>query len=61
MQRIDRAVGVVLALLAAAVLWTARAFPAVPGQKVGAGFLPLIVGTGLLACGLLLVRRSFDT
>ena len=60
MQRIDRTVGAVLALLAAAVLWTARSFPAVPGQKVGAGFLPMIVGTGLLVCGLLLVRRSFD-
>jgi len=59
-QRIDRTLGVVLALLATAVLWTARAFPAVPGQKVGAGFLPTLVGVGLLVGGLLLVRRSFD-
>ena len=59
MQRIDRALGIVLALLATAVLWTARTFPAVPGQKVGAGFLPTIVGAGLLVCALLLVRRSF--
>ena len=60
MQRIDRAVGTALALLAVAVLWTARDFPVVPGQKVGAGFLPLIVGAGLLACALLLVWRSYD-
>jgi len=59
-QRIDRAVGTTLALLAAAVLWSARGFPVVPGQRFGAGFLPTIVGAGLLGCGLLLVRRSFD-
>ena len=33
-----------LALLALAVLWSARAFPNVPGQKLGAGFLPMLVG-----------------
>ena len=61
MQRIDRAIGVALALLAAVVLWTSRSFPAVPGQKVGAGFLPAIVGAGLLVCGLGLVLRSAKT
>lgn len=50
--------GAGLAVLAAAVLWTARAFPVVPGQKVGAGFLPTLVGIGLLACGLALVARA---
>ncbi|MFN0183226.1 MAG: tripartite tricarboxylate transporter TctB family protein [Aquabacterium sp.] len=60
MQRIDRIVGSTLAVLALAVLWTAQGFPKVPGQKVGAGFLPMIVGIGLLVCALLLVRRSFD-
>ena len=58
MQQIDRWLGLALALLAGAVLWSARAFPAVPGQKVGAGFLPAIVGVGLLMCGLALVLRS---
>ena len=47
-----------LALLGTAVLWSSRAFPAVPGQKVGAGFLPGIVGAGILLCALLLVWRS---
>ena len=50
--------GAALALLAAAVLWSARSFPAVPGQKLGAGFLPSLVGAGLLLCGLGLVWRS---
>jgi len=40
------------------VLWSARAFPDVPGQKLGAAFLPMIVGVGLLLCGIALVARS---
>lgn len=58
MRAIDLRVGVALALLAAAVLWSAQAFPVVPGQQLGAGFLPKLVGVGLLLCGLGLVLRS---
>lgn len=58
MRNVDRWLGLALALLAGAVLWSARAFPAVPGQKVGAGFLPTLVGAGLLLCGLALIVRS---
>ena len=58
MQRTDRWVGIGLALLALAVLWTARAFPNVPGQKLGAAFLPMIIGAGLLLCAIGLVLRS---
>lgn len=54
----DRWVGVGLVLFALAVLWSARAFPDVPGQKLGAAFLPMLVGAGLLVCGLALVARS---
>lgn len=59
MQRSDRWVGVGLAALALAVLWTAREFPQVPGQKLGAAFLPMLIGAGLLLCALALVARSF--
>jgi putative tricarboxylic transport membrane protein len=58
-RRIDRWVGVGLAVLALAVLWSASAFPNVPGQKLGAAFLPTIVGVGLMLCALALVVRSF--
>ncbi len=58
MHRVDRWVGLALALLATAVLWSSRSFPAVPGQRVGAGFLPTIVGVGLLLGGVGLVVRS---
>jgi putative tricarboxylic transport membrane protein len=54
----DRWVGLALAVLGFAVLWSARAFPDVPGQKLGAAFLPMLVGAGLLLCGLGLVVRS---
>ena len=59
MRSIDLRLGLALALLAAAVLWSAQALPAVPGQKLGAGFLPTLVGAGLLLCGLGLVGRSW--
>lgn len=58
MRRIDASVGAGLAVLALAVLWSARAFPNVPGQKLGAAFLPMLVGAGLLVCGLALIARS---
>ena len=58
MQRVDQRIGAALAVLGAMVLWSARSFPAVPGQKLGAGFLPMLIGAGLLLCGLALVLRG---
>ena len=58
MRNTDRWVGLGLALLALTVLWSARAFPDVPGQKLGAAFLPMLIGAGLLVCGLVLMVRS---
>jgi putative tricarboxylic transport membrane protein len=59
-RRVDRWVGLGLAALALAVLWSGSAFPNVPGQKLGAAFLPMIVGAGLLLCGIALVVRSLS-
>lgn len=58
MQRTDRWVGLGLALLALAILVSARNFPDVPGQKLGAAFLPMLIGAGLLLCALALIVRS---
>lgn len=57
MAGVDRWVGLALALLGSAVFWSARAFPDVPGQRLGAGFLPMIVGAGLVVCAVLLMVR----
>ena len=58
MHRTDRWLGLALALLGALVFWTSRSFPSVPGQKLGAGFLPGIVGVGLVLAALALLARS---
>jgi len=58
-RRTDAFVGLGLAVLAVAVLWSARAFPDVPGQKLGAAFLPMLVGAGLLLCAIALMVRSW--
>ncbi len=58
MQRVDRWLGLGLALLGLAVMVSTQSFPKVPGQKLGAGFLPMLVGVGLLVCALLLIWRS---
>ena len=59
MQRSDRWVGIALAVLGLAVLWSARSFPNVPGQKLGAAFLPMLIGVGLVLCALGLIVRSW--
>ena len=59
MRNTDRWVGAALALLALVVIATSRSFPAGPGQKLGAGFLPMLVGAGFLVCGAALVLRSY--
>ena len=59
MQRHDRIIGLLLTLLGAAVFVSARSFPNVPGQKLGAATLPLVVATGLMVCGLALVARGW--
>jgi hypothetical protein len=39
---------VLSSVLGLVVLWSARSFPNLPGQKLGAGFLPMLVGAGLV-------------
>jgi putative tricarboxylic transport membrane protein len=57
-KAIDRNVGIGIAVLGAAVLWSARGFPNVPGQKLGAAFLPMLIGAALLLCAVALMLRK---
>ncbi len=58
MKHIDRNAGIGIAVLGLAVLWSARGFPNVPGQKLGAAFLPMLIGAGLLLCAVALMLRK---
>ena len=58
-MKLDDAVwGVLLALLGGVLLGYVQRFPTIPGQHVGAGLFPGIVGAGLAACGLVLLVRA---
>lgn len=63
MQLSDRITGGALVILGAASAWGGSRLPAVPGQEVGPAAFPMLIGFGLIACGLLIVLgvgRSFE-
>lgn len=63
MQFSDRVTGIVLALLGIAALYGGFLQPGVPGQDVGPSVFPMVIGAGMLACGVLValgVGRSFE-
>ena len=63
MQFSDRVTGLCLALLGALALYGGSLQPGVPGQDVGPSVFPMVIGAGLLACGILValgVGRSFE-
>jgi putative tricarboxylic transport membrane protein len=51
--------GLLLVLLAVAMMAYTTTFPPFPGQKYGPSLFPRILGVGLIICGLLLMRRGF--
>ena len=58
-MKLDDAVwGVLLAGLGGALLVHVQGFPTIPGQHVGAGLFPGLVGAGLTGCGLILLARA---
>jgi putative tricarboxylic transport membrane protein len=54
----DAVVGAALIALAIAILVHIQAYPLIPGQKYGPALFPGVIAVGLIACGLLLVRRG---
>ena len=59
----NRISGGVLVAVGAAAAWGGSRLPPVPGQDVGPAAFPLIIGFGLIACGVLIalgIGRSFE-
>src|SRR5687768_14248611 len=59
----DRITGLVLVVLGAFTAYGGSLLPPVPGQQVGPNVFPMVVGAGLVLCGLLIalhVGRSFE-
>src|SRR5215218_8275270 len=54
MQLSDRVTGGVLVLLGAASAFAGSRLPAVPGQDVGPAAFPMLIGGGLMVCGLMI-------
>jgi len=62
-QLSDRITGGALVVLGAAAAWGGSRLPAVPGQDVGPAAFPMLIGFGLIICGVLIalrVGRSFE-
>lgn len=55
----DALSGLLLALLAVAILVTVSQYPPIPGQNVGPSAFPGLVAILLLGCSLLLIWRGF--
>ncbi|MDJ0389150.1 tripartite tricarboxylate transporter TctB family protein [Roseomonas sp. E05] len=54
----DAVLGLVLLLLASAMIWLTTYFPAFPGQDYGPALFPRLLATGLIVCALLLMLRG---
>jgi putative tricarboxylic transport membrane protein len=54
----DAALGVVLLGAAAAIAWTARGFPVVPGQAFGPSLFPGVIAGGFALCAIGLFLRQ---
>jgi putative tricarboxylic transport membrane protein len=53
-MRADRLTGLFMVVLGALAAWGGSRLPPVPGQQVGPEVFPVVVGIGLVLCGLLI-------
>lgn len=59
----DRFTGLILVVLGAFAYWGGSKLPPVPGQQVGPDVFPMVIGAGLVICGLLIIAgigRTFE-
>jgi len=54
----DAISGLVLIILALAMIALTANFPSFPGQKYGPSLFPRVLGTGIIICGMLLVAQG---
>ncbi|MFW7342115.1 tripartite tricarboxylate transporter TctB family protein [Pollutimonas sp. H1-120] len=50
--------GLLIGLAGIAIIWYAQTLPLMPGQDVGPGMFPTLIGAGLVICAVLLARRD---
>lgn len=63
MQLSDRTTGLFLVGLGGITAYAGSTLPPIPGQQVGPGIFPMVVGFGLMLCGLLIalkIGRQFE-
>ena len=59
----DRVTGLMLVVLGALAYWGGSLLPPVPGQQVGPDVFPMVIGAGLVICGVFImlgVGRTFE-
>ena len=54
----DAVVGLVLVIFALAEITYSTTFPSLHGQEYGPSLFPILIGCGLLLCGLILIARG---
>jgi putative tricarboxylic transport membrane protein len=53
----DLLAGLFVGLSGIGIIWYAQTLPLMPGQDVGPGMFPTLIGAGLVICAVLLARR----
>jgi putative tricarboxylic transport membrane protein len=59
----DRITGLLLVILGGFAYWGGSLLPPVPGQQVGPDVFPMVIGAGLVVCGILIalgIGRTFE-
>ena len=51
----DAVIGLVLVVVAGLAIWHTRTFPAMPGQKYGPDLFPILIASGLIIGGVMLI------
>jgi len=57
----DLLAGLIVGLSGIGIIWYAQSLPLMPGQDVGPGMFPTLIGAGLIVCAVLLARRDLKS